>query len=143
MKLTEKQIEDIAGNLDIGMRCFYNFKTDKIEILPGYDPGYDDQDELTEKELKLIEENQDDYYEFDRFDSYESYQIMSDFSEQIEDFKLQENLFRALNKSKPFRNFKWLIDNSGEYRQQWFDFKKQRYIQYVKDQIRIQENLID
>jgi len=27
MKLTDKQIEEIADNLDCGMRCFYNFKS--------------------------------------------------------------------------------------------------------------------
>lgn len=41
----------------------------------------------------------------------------------------------ALNRSKPFRNFKWQIDNSGDYRQVWFDFKRRRYKEFVKKQI--------
>ena len=31
MKLTEKQIEEIADNLDCGMRCFYNLKSGEIK----------------------------------------------------------------------------------------------------------------
>ncbi len=31
MKLTEKQIEEIAENLDCGLRCFYNLKTGEIK----------------------------------------------------------------------------------------------------------------
>jgi hypothetical protein len=31
MKLNDKQIEEIADNLDCGMRCFYNLKTGEIK----------------------------------------------------------------------------------------------------------------
>ena len=85
--------------------------------------------------LDHLEENWDKYVEIDRMESHESFEIMEDFAESIDDARLQEKLFHALNKSKPFRNFKWVIDNSGEYRQRWFDFKKARYIQIVKDKI--------
>jgi hypothetical protein len=62
---------------------------------------------------------------------------MADFTEGIDNAGLQNKLINALNRSKPFQNFKWQIDNSGEYRQQWFEFKKMRYIQWVKEQIDI------
>lgn len=48
---------------------------------------------------------------------------------------LQEKLINALNRSKPFSNFKWIIDNSGDYRQKWFDFKNQKYIEWVEEKI--------
>jgi hypothetical protein len=60
---------------------------------------------------------------------------MVDFAESVDDTKLRDKLISALNRPKPFQNFKWQIDNSGEYRQQWFDFKKMCYIQWVKEQI--------
>jgi hypothetical protein len=31
------------------------------------------------------------------------------------------------------------VDNSGSYRQKWFDFKNQRLIEWVKDQLEILE----
>lgn len=60
---------------------------------------------------------------------------MMDFAEQVPDKKIQENLIRALNRSKPFRNFKDEIDYSGDYRQQWFRFKEQAYANWVQTQI--------
>ncbi len=37
MKLTEKQIEEIADNMNCGMRCFYNLKTVEIKTILNFD----------------------------------------------------------------------------------------------------------
>ena len=42
-------------------------------------------------------------------------------------------LIKALNQKKPFIKFKFTIDNSGVYRQQWFDFKNTQLKQWVSD----------
>jgi len=139
MKLTEKQIEEIADNLDCGIRCFYNFKTGEIKTLLNFDSWIGADEEPWEEEAKEIDENWDDYFEFTGFETHESFRIMADFAERIDDQKLQDQLINALNRPNPFRNFKWEIDNSGEYRQQWFDYKKMRYIQLVKEQIDLNE----
>lgn len=135
MKLTEKQIEEIAEELDSGMRCFYNLKSGDIKTIPNFDNLICGDEELWVEESKEIEENTSDYVEFEGLTSHESYQIMVDFAESLDDIKLQDKLMNALNRPKPFQNFKWQIDNSGEFRQQWFDFKKNRYIQWIKKQI--------
>jgi len=135
MKLTEKQIEEIADNLDCGMRCFYNLKTGEIKTLLNFDSWIGADEEPWEEESKEIDDNWVDYFEFEGFESHDSFRIMADFAERIDDTRLQDKLINALNRPKPFQNFKWQIDNSGEYRQQWFDFKKMRYIQSVKEQI--------
>lgn len=135
MKPTEKQIEEIADNLDSGMKCFYNLKTGELKTLlnpdrwigADFDPWEDDSNE--------IDENSVDYFEFESYDTHDSFKIMADFAESIDNSKLQDRLRNALNRPKPFKNFKWQIDNSGVFRQQWFDFKKLRYIQFVKEQI--------
>jgi hypothetical protein len=67
---------------------------------------------------KEIDDNRDDYFEFKGIESLESFQIMADFGEDVDDTILQNKLINALNRSKPFQNFKWQIDNSGDYRQQ-------------------------
>lgn len=139
MKLTDKQIEEIADNLDCGMRCFYNLKTGEIKTILNFDSWIGADEELWEEDSKEIDDNWDDYFEFEGFESHDSFQIMADFTESINDKGLQDNLINALNRPKPFQNFKWLIDNSGEFRQQWFDFKKMRYIQWVKKQIDLNE----
>ena len=135
MKLTEKQIEEIADNLDSGMRCFYNLKTGEIKTILNFDSWIGADEEPWEEESKEIDENLGDYFEFEGFESRDSFRIMADFAESIEDSRLQNKLINALNRPKPFQNFKWQIDNSGAYRQQWFDFKKMRYFEWIKEQI--------
>jgi hypothetical protein len=139
MKLTEKQIVEIADNLDSGMRCFYNLRTGELKTLLNTDSWIGADEELWEEESKEINDNWADYFEFKGFESHDSFRLMADFSESVDDTKLQDKLISALNKPKPFRNFKWQIDNSGEFRQQWFDFKKKRYIYWVKEQIVLNE----
>lgn len=135
MKLTEKQIEEIADNLDSGMRCFYNLKTDDLKIVINFNSWMSADEEPWAEDLKEIDENWGDYFEFSGMETHDSFRIMTDFTESVDNSKLQDRLINALNKSKPFRNFKWQIDNSDDYRQEWFKFKKSHYIEWVKDQM--------
>ncbi|MEZ5026724.1 MAG: UPF0158 family protein [Chitinophagales bacterium] len=75
------------------------------------------------EELEQLENNFTDYYEIDKWTSREAFEIMSEFADQVSDNNLQSRLFDALRKNKPFREFKFVIDNSDDFRQQWFDFK--------------------
>jgi hypothetical protein len=135
MKPTEKQIEEIADSLDFGMRCFFNVRSGEIKELPDLNSWLGADMQPWEEDSEEIDANWDDYFEFDGFESRDSFRMMADFAESVDDTGLQDRLIHALNRSKPFHNFKWQIDNSGKYRQRWFDFKKMRYIQWVKEQI--------
>jgi len=129
MKPTEKQIKNIAESLDSGMRSFFHLKTGEIKELPNFENWLDTStSDLWDDDVKEIEKNSEDYFEFEDIDSYEFYQIMTDFAESVEDIRLQERLIQALSSSKPFRNFKWQIEYSGNYREKWFDFKMKRDI---------------
>jgi hypothetical protein len=48
---------------------------------------------------------------------------------------LKNDLINALHRSKPFRNFKHIIDNAGDYREAWFEYKLQWQMQYVQEQL--------
>jgi len=48
----------------------------------------------------------------------------------------------GLSLSKPFRNFKDIIDNENEYRKNWFAFKSAKYIEFVKEQLESYNNNI-
>ena len=52
MKLTEKQIEEIADNLDYGMRCFYNLKTGEIKTVINFNNWIGADEEPWAEELK-------------------------------------------------------------------------------------------
>ena len=94
--------------------------------------NFDDGKEFYEEILEELESNWDDYVEIDKPSSSDSYEFMVDFAEQLEDDnKLKSKLFDALNKNKPFRRFMFEIDNSGKFRQEWFDFKKAKLENWV------------
>ncbi len=133
IQLSNKQIETIAEELDCGLRCLYNIRTNEIKSIIDTQDPLDLTDDL-EEELAEIEENLDDYFEFEKMDSRTSFQVMEEFIDEIPDERFQNRLINALNKPKPFRNFKFEIDENGDYRQAWFDFKKQKMIEWVNNQ---------
>lgn len=135
IKLTDEQIKSIAEDLDCGLVCYYNKKTGEIKSIIDFDkhPGADS--EGWDDDIKEIEDNNDDYIEFEGMESFESFRVMEDFANMLQDSELQSELFNALNRKHPFRNFKSIIDNSGHIRQEWFDFKSQKYMEWVTNQI--------
>lgn len=76
-------------------------------------------------------------------DSRESFTVMAEFVDTVEDEKLREKLDLGLSLSRPFRNFKDIIDGEPKYRKKWFEFKSARYIEYVKEQLDRYNNRID
>jgi hypothetical protein len=141
MVLTDKQIKEIADGLEAGMKCYYNRLTGNIKTIIDFDSWIGADDELWEDDLNEIDEHFCDYFVFENMYSHDSFNLMVDFVDLVSDSRIQTKLINALNQSKPFRNFKNVIDNSGECRQQWFDFKRSRYIEWVQDQIDTENSL--
>jgi hypothetical protein len=133
IQLTNEQINEVADNLDCGFRCFINIKTGEVKEAPDNfivgDLG------PWEEDLEDLEKNWEDYLEIDGMSSDDSFKVMADFTEEVDNPFIRERLINALNRSKPFRNFKRVIDDSGKYRERWFGFKHQRYVEWVKNQI--------
>ncbi|MDO9579514.1 MAG: UPF0158 family protein [Bacteroidales bacterium] len=136
INLTKDQIKEIAEQLDCGNRCYINKETGDIKTTPDFDNGYADE-ELWADVLEELEENWDKYIQIEKMESHESFDLMADFADSVDSRELRDSLINALNKKHPFRNFKWVVDNSGPYRQKWFDFKNQRLIEWVKDQLEV------
>jgi hypothetical protein len=138
IKLTKDQIKEIAEELDCGMRCYINKETGEIKTVLNFESWQTDDREPWEDVLNDLEENWDKYFEIERMESHESFEVMAGFAESVDSRELRDALIGALNKKHPFQNFKWVVDNSGPYRQKWFDFKNQRLIEWVNGQL---ENL--
>jgi hypothetical protein len=134
ISLTKDQIKEIAEQLDCGMRCYVDKETGAIQTTPDFDNWYTD-DELWTNVLNELEKNWDKYVEIERMESHDSFDLMADFAESVDSRELRDSLINALNKKHPFRNFKWVVDNSGKYRQKWFDFKNQRLIEWVEKKL--------
>jgi hypothetical protein len=95
MKLTQDQIQEIAQELDCGMKCFYNLKTDEILAIPDLDNCLDIPDELAIEEYNKLYDNQNDYFEFQEFESRDFFNIMADFVKSLDNTKLQAKLINA------------------------------------------------
>ena len=135
ISLTNDQIKEIAEQLDCGMRCYINKETGEIKTVLNFKSWQTDDREPWEDVLNELDENLDKYVEIERMESYESFEIMADFAENVDSRELRDCLINALNKKHPFQNFKWIVDNSGLYRQKWFDFKNQRLIEWVEEKL--------
>lgn len=135
MKITKEQISEIAELLDCGMICFYHRPTGTIESYPDPDSPFFDP-EVWQDTIKRIENDWGNYDRFEKMDSTQGFQLMEDFAYSLTDEKFRDKIIDQLSRRRPFRNFKNLIDSS-DYRQSWFDFKKNAYIDFVKKQIEI------
>lgn len=132
--LTEQQLNEIADQLDCGFRSFWHRTTGKLLFVPDFDNDTYADTEFFDDELKKLEKSIGDYLEIEKPTSNERFEIMAKFTEQLTgNENLKNELIKALNKKKPFREFKFTIDNSGVYRQQWFDFKNTQLKQWVSD----------
>ena len=130
---TIENIKEIAEQLDCGFRTFIHKTTGQLLFVP-------DENDLIDidpwdKEFEQLDNNFNDYYEIEKWTSNEAFEIMSEFAEQVTDYKLQNRLFEALRKKKPFREFKFVIDNTDNFRQQWFDFKNHWQQDFVLRQV--------
>jgi len=134
MTLTEEQIHDIAQDLDIGYRCFVQIETGEhlpipVEALDGTMDG-----DFFEEDIQKLKENIELFVEIPRMESNDSFRVMEEFAEELTDNpKLQTRLLDALRQRKPFRGFKDIIDDSGDYREIWFAFKNQKLDDWVRE----------
>lgn len=132
--LSEQQIKEIAEELDFGLRCFWHKHTGELLFVPDIENEPYADSELFDNDLQKLESNADHYIEIEKPNSKYSFEIMAKFTEQLANNEsLKNELMNALTKKKPFREFKFLIDNSREYRQQWFDFKNAMLKQWVRN----------
>lgn len=136
LTFSDKQIDDIAQELDCGMIAYIHKKTgeclyipDELKM-PDFDPFY------WKDQIKKLEKKPFDYLEINGWSSGLAFDVMLDFAERIADNnQLRQKLLTALQNKKPFRGFSEIIDNSGDYRNQWFKFKNMKYMEYVRQNL--------
>jgi hypothetical protein len=135
IKVDEKTIKEIVGELESGCICFLHKSNGSIESYPEELDHYN-MDELWKTIIDKIENDLDSYIKFEKMDTHQAYELMSDFASSIDATDFRNRLEEILNRSKPFRHFKHEIDNS-DYREAWFDFKHEAYRSLVIKQIEL------
>ena len=132
----KKIINEIAQELDCGNDCYFNPKTKEIIAIPNYSIISDEElfEEVFGSDVEKVNEREADFIKLEVLQSFESFKIMERFVEQIDDQKFKAALENALQRRKPFRNFKYLIDDS-DFRQDWFDFKQNELEKRVEKEL--------
>ncbi|WP_018615738.1 UPF0158 family protein [Segetibacter koreensis] len=138
---TKEQIKEISEQLDCGFRAFYHKQTGELIFVPDTNRHIGMDTDAWQDELDKLDENFLDYHEIDAMEASDSFRVMADFVKQLTDTKLKDELIKALSRNRPFREFKFVIDNAGEQRQCWFAFKSKRYIEWTEEQLKMQKDI--
>ncbi|QXP61977.1 hypothetical protein H0I26_17585 [Olleya sp. HaHaR_3_96] len=132
----QNSVKRIAEELDSGFDCYYNSKSDDIIAIPSVSLFSNEEDlkEAFQTQLETIEKHHTDFIKFEVLQSFQSFKIMEQFVQLITDQLLKAELEQILTNKKPFQNFKYKIDHS-EFRQDWFDFKRNALEKIVVNQL--------
>ena len=145
MKISNEILNEIAENLEMGFSCFLNKETAQLITIPKeidfldneFDHEFGDEFKEWQDDIEIVKNSPDNFFHIESMDSGESFRIMKDFIETVADKELKERLLLAIHVRKPFAHFKSEIDNSGSERERWFEFKKQRFFDWVKHQLEV------
>lgn len=133
---TEQIIIDIQQELDCGMRVYLHKNHLIILTLPDADEIDFMEDEDWQQQKKELKVNQKNYVEIEKWDSSYSFKIMKSFVESLGDnHVLKEKLFEVLERAKPFRNFRSILDEDNDSLQNWYHFKSSKEREFVKNQL--------
>jgi hypothetical protein len=135
LEIEDKTIKDIAEWLDMGMVCFYHKASGEIEYYPDElrNPAYDE--ETWAEAIDKVEKNPNDYLRFEGMHSSAAFKLMEDFISGINHVPTHNRFINAISGKKPFRQFNELISNYPDLQEQWFAYKLECYIEFVKGQI--------
>lgn len=132
----EQIIIDIEQELDCGLRVFLHKNNLNIITLPDEAEIDFMEDEDWEDQKKELEINRKNYVEIEKWDCSYSFKLMEYFVEIVDDDEvLREKLSQALERAKPFRNFRFILDHHDEYLQKWYQFKSSKQREFVKNQL--------
>ena len=140
MKITSEKINEIAQELEAGMKVYLNRET--LEIKPILDWEDISDNEIWEEEVEGILKEWSSYLVITKMESREAFRVMEEFADNVEDEVFREGLIKILSRKSPFANFKAEVESSP-YRQNWFDFRLKKYEDYVREQIEIEDFSLD
>ena len=135
MNINAKKIKEIAQELEAGMKVYLNKETLEIKSILDWDDIMDN--EFWEEEEEEIFNEWPDFMVFTKMESREAFRVMEEFVDSLEDESFCEVLAKILSRKSPFANFKAEIESSP-YRDDWYEFKRSSYEDYVREQLCIE-----
>ena len=135
IEIKPEMIKEIAEMLDAGMVCFYHKTKGEMEYYPDEFRGGSIDNELWNEVVDKVDENYGDYLRLEGMSSFEGFKVMENFISEIEHIPTHNKFIDAISRKKPFRQFSDLLLYYPELRKQWFVYKNECYIEFVKEQI--------
>jgi hypothetical protein len=137
MKISSKEIIEIAQELESGSNIYINRDTLEFKSIFDWEDSYGDT-EIWEEEQEKIEKEWKNYIIINKMESREGFKVMEEFTYEVKDERLQEDLINILNRKSPFANFKFEIESS-EYREQWFKFRTKKHEEFLKQKLKLED----
>jgi hypothetical protein len=143
--LSQSTIDEIEVAMeDASYEVDWHLDTETGEVfmfgpdIPAFDvaPRHDDPDWIKESHAKQVEVWNDTsgrYLHIPGADSREGWQDMDKFIATVEDEALRERLAYAIGGRGAFRRFKDKLAEDLDERRRWFDFKRTRTHQRIRD----------
>jgi hypothetical protein len=90
-----------------------------------------DVDDISHEDV----ENEDRYFYIEPITSHEGYEIMQDFAALEESDEIRSLMFDALERKKPFLNFKNIIADYPNIEKKFYEYKDNRLKEILKDRL--------
>ena len=124
IKITSHQFEELVfacEQLRDEFSCYFDKQTGDVEMLGDY---IETDPELKER---IEEDFGERYIRVPKIESWQSYEDMVEFTETVQDERMQRSLERALSGGKGvFRRFKDTLSEDRALLERWYKFKDQR-----------------
>ncbi len=136
--INNRAIKPAITSKIVSMKWFYHIPTGELEYYPDELRGHAGfEEEEWQETIDKVENKNYEYISFEGMESHESFRTMETFVAAIGEEKTRQRFEDAISYRQPFQNFKQLLHNYPELRQQWFDHKNQKYIEWVQEQLEI------
>lgn len=137
MKLSENTVREIADWLQCGLECWVHKLRGTMHFLPNTDDPYFDP-EMWQDALTDVKGREEEYLIFETMDSSHAYRVMQEFTFELAQSKIRNELEMVLSGPKPFKNFNLCVESS-DVREEWFNFKFDAHMDWVKSQVNCYE----
>lgn len=135
MQVNETILKQIVDELLCGSKVYVHKETGEIIAIPeAAEDHYFGEENPWKEDQKKVDTEQGKYMQFRQMESWESYKIMERFIGQLDNARLADSLSIAIQKKRPFAHFNAEISDAGPYREQWFIFREQRYMEWIREQ---------
>ena len=133
--LEQTQLKDIVEQQLMGMVCYVHQRTGQLVTFPDPDRFAEFDDQEWAAEIEAVKTDPEAYWKVVRMSNQEEFQLLETFANCETAEPLSSQLRTILSQAKPFRQFKEAVDRSSIYRQAWYRFREQGWLNWLAHQL--------